>query len=659
MSMLMNAVRANAVGYAAASGLRVVWTKSFRPACDPHNNVIYLPKPEGILPYALKIIDVELGQAGGQIDAETLKRKAEKLTEDMMYGLMVHEIGHNRYTRVDDQKAAFEEWEGAPASAELQKTVHRLFNVLEDVAIEKKMGECLPGLRIRLKLLAEQFEKSGGWGGMNPDGEESPAEQVMTALMVTMRKSVLDHQMLYADSQDAGMAASLGWIWDEIKRISLDALAQASSNANVAAAKAIVKLLIENQDADQEPQVGDDDDEQGDQEESDGQGSSSNEKSDDQSEAGDDDGSDDADSESEGGSGEDQDGDTDQAGDDTDESEKGESESGDADESDDADGESDEGGQKADEGNGEEDGSDDGGKPGESEAEAKAIGKFCRDILGDDTDAMGEMTDAMESGFDQEAAEDAPDAEESSVVGQAVEEHMKQYECARAEVNGNVLANRINHLLMTRKQTPLQRRVSGTKVDKRVLAQVRFNPQIFRSNVQAKGVDTAVTVVLDVSSSTISRDAHGVPITSSMFEAAVGLIKACERHKVETSLLTFNTSYKWVKTEQQSAASIAKSILDFGGGTFTSGVLPVACERLITSKKARRIVFLITDGDVFNQEEFDEAVRFYRSRGLEFRVLHFGNSQEASSTFSAMPYRSVTNSDEVCDAIFGLLEEAI
>ena len=106
MKNIMHATRANASALAKQNGIKVVWERSFAPRIDRSIRTMYLPMPEGL---------------NGIFE--------EKDFEAVIYGLMVHEIGHENFTSCPLYGKDL-------PYGNLIRTCH---NVIEDVFIESKM----------------------------------------------------------------------------------------------------------------------------------------------------------------------------------------------------------------------------------------------------------------------------------------------------------------------------------------------------------------------------------------------------------------------------------------------------------------------------------------------------------------------------------------
>jgi len=631
---ILHATRANAFALAKQSGIKVVWERSFAPRINRQTKEMFLPMPEG-LKGIFKEEDVE----------------------DVIYGLMVHEISHENFTSC---KLAGEGLE----YGDLIRSCH---NVLEDIYIESKMSKKQAGLATRLKKLSQAAERAGLW---TLSAGQNPANRAMVGLMMTLRNEIIGQGLQGSADVEKVMQDELGDLWDVIKQIAKDAIASDSSEKNGEAAIKIINLIVDAANADEQPEDQSDDE--------------SNDESNDESEGDSDDESDGqsgdgAEDESDDGSGDESgesDGDSDgQSNDGSDGESGGDAESSDGSGSGSGNGGSSSG--QSDDGKGDasaEDGGDDAGDyekgTGSLNDAAKAMNalkRACEEILAASKEVFsGEVSDLVGSSYDGKMI---PEAEVKP--GELTMEWLvKDLSSSRAETNAERLYSRIDQLLWTKTQVVSGRRMSGARIDRRCISQSAFNPNIFKASATSDGLSTAVSIMVDVSGSTRDVDLDGVMLISSMIDAAVGVVSACERHSVPTSLIAFDDGYSIVKGFDETVSQMMRNTLDVYGGTFTSGVIPTVLQHIAAEDTDRKLVILITDGDLCDKESFLDAVNFYRELGVEVRALFFKcrdmvdnerttrRKVDLKQIFGDLPVAAVCSGEEVVDAVFELLEES-
>jgi cobaltochelatase CobT len=102
----------------------------------------------------------------------------------LAYGYLDHEAGHVRLTDFADVQLELQ-----TASA----LEHQLWNIFEDIRIEKRMGEIYPGCRINLNRLTHQLVADGVFHA--PSAQE-PVQVLQSYLLHTLRARVLGQEAL-------------------------------------------------------------------------------------------------------------------------------------------------------------------------------------------------------------------------------------------------------------------------------------------------------------------------------------------------------------------------------------------------------------------------------------------------------------------------------
>lgn len=638
---ILHATRANAFALAKQSGVKVIWERGFAPRINRETKEMFLPMPEGL---------------AGIFNAED--------ANDVIYGLMVHEISHENFTSC--RMAG----EGMPY-ADLIRSCH---NVLEDIYIESKMSKKQAGLATRLKKLSQAAERAGLWA---LSAGQNPANRAMVGLMMTLRNEIIGQELQGSSDVEKVMQDELGDLWDVIKQIAKEAIASDSSEKNGEAAIKIINLIVDAANAEEQPEDQSKSSEESEDESDDESQGKSDDESDDESDGQSGDGSEDSEDESDDGSDDgsgESDGDSDgQSNDGSDGESEGEADSSDGNGS----GNGGNSSSQSDDGNSDasaEDGGDDAGEyekgTGNLNDAAKAMNalkRACEEILAASKEVFsGEVSDLVGSSYDGKMI---PEAEVKP--GELTMEWLvKDLSSSRAETNAERLYSRIDQLLWTKTQVVSGRRMSGARIDRRCISQSAFNPNIFKASATSDGLSTAVSIMVDVSGSTRDVDLDGVMLISSMIDAAVGVVSACERHSVPTSLIAFDDGYSIVKGFDETVSQMMRNTLDVYGGTFTSGVIPTVLQHIAAEDTDRKLVILITDGDLCDKESFLDAVNFYRELGVEVRALFFKcrdmvdnerttrRKVDLKPIFGDLPVAAVCSGEEVVDAVFELLEES-
>ena len=132
----------------------------------------------------------------------------------------------------------------------------------------------------------------------------------------------------------------------------------------------------------------------------------------------------------------------------------------------------------------------------------------------------------------------------------------------------------------------------------RALPTVAHNDRLFKRRKEHDGIDSAVTIVLDVSGSMFKNKE---PLTSKMYHAILttyALLDTLSKAGVTTSVVTFGCEVSLLKdfnTPYQRVKPLLESITA-GGGTNDSTALQYAHGMLLARTEERKVCFFISDG---------------------------------------------------------------
>jgi uncharacterized protein YegL len=134
------------------------------------------------------------------------------------------------------------------------------------------------------------------------------------------------------------------------------------------------------------------------------------------------------------------------------------------------------------------------------------------------------------------------------------------------------------------------RRKTGS-IDTRALAVGGVN--MFKRRLENSGVDSSVVILLDVSASMFPR------LIKPASEACVALMSALDAAGVESALLTFGDGVSTLKPFSKNSRKAGHTLprLTDGGGTNDYVGLMHAHSLLHTRKSARKVCFVLTDGE--------------------------------------------------------------
>jgi cobalamin biosynthesis protein CobT len=132
----------------------------------------------------------------------------------------------------------------------------------------------------------------------------------------------------------------------------------------------------------------------------------------------------------------------------------------------------------------------------------------------------------------------------------------------------------------------------------RALPTMAHNDRLFKRRREHDGIDSAVTIVLDVSGSMFNNNA---PLNSKMYHAILAtyaLLDTLSKAGVATSVVTFGSEVSLLKdfnTPYQRVKPLLER-LNSGGGTQDFVALSYAHSLLLSRQEERKVCFFLTDG---------------------------------------------------------------
>lgn len=582
-------------------------------------------------------------------------------------GLLDHEAAHLRfsdpeYTRLGHQRGV---------------VFNGFRNLIEDIRIERAIGQVFPGSKRNLNRTAGLMRKLGFF--TEPEADAHPANKLMAMLLYALRYEELGHgfcqdwvqpakdyaREVFGDVSNqvlecARSATKLGQTAADVHQAveTIMAMLKASSQEQPQPQQAIQQKdgqeekddskcgegksgssegeSGENQDPQQQGQGGQDQAENGgDQgsggEETDGEGDDSNA-------AGSGSAGDDADSSQSGSSGresEAQDGSQGSSG------ASGSSESGGSDSQSQA---------KA------QDGKSGSGGVGQCDPSAAQAVLDAGDAeLGNLAKGLEEMI--RESGLldvDDEQADEATEIEEVSGYPLKEDHNVYRRRITAARKATTRIALKLDQLLQARKDVDRHLAYSG-KIDTSRLARTRIGDvRIFQKSDESEAINTAVYMVLDRSGS-MSRT------VDTVYLAAASMGEVMSRFDVKVAAAMFDHTINPLGTfDEPWRKSVARMVLNANGGTMMGAATTFAVGQLARRTEERKILMYVTDGAPNSFSALEAAVQESRRYGIEATAVLIGAAEYHLSQFEKiMPTGVATNDDEIPVAVFKALRNLL
>lgn len=577
----------------------------------------------------------------------------------LVRGFIDHESAHIRYTDFDQIKG-------------LSGLSKGILNILEDVRIEKLLGDLLPGCKINLNDLETYFVANDFYGNLDENSE--PSSILMNHIHHDLRVRVLKNnatrklaqktKVLYQNAFPPEVVQAVDEIIDEA----------AQGMVSTAHARALTERLMEvlKDELEKQKEKEESQDQQQDSNDPSQQGYSP-EQQEQNSGDGNDDSSDDEQSDQQSG-GKDSSKKDDSSDDDQNpgsgDSDSGDSGSGDADSG--ADGQGSQN-QKGGSNNGDQ---DDGATtpPKSGSGHATPATQDQKQNLQDlvenqdhadisNTDAGDRIKQVMESISFAENTETSTLGAFPIVVDEEVSHrsHISQSVVARET---NALRTRLNGLIQAKKLVRSAPRRVGMRIDTRSLHKLSVNDnRIFRGRTERKSVNTGVMVMLDQSASMTN-------IKDSATKAAMAVAYALGNTPgVKLSVAGFSSLYDWFDGKQiyqpyvkpmkafNERLNEKEFIPDAKGGTpMAEALWWSASELLGLNGIERRILLVVTDGDPDCSDSTIDIRKKMESAGIEVKAIGIDHIIPKH----LIPDNcTINNIAELPNKLFGMLQDSL
>lgn len=187
-------------------------------------------------------------------------------------------------------------------------------------------------------------------------------------------------------------------------------------------------------------------------------------------------------------------------------------------------------------------------------------------------------------------------------------------------------------------------------LDSNRLARLTVNDQrIFQQRVQQRGLDTEIVILMDMSGSMSSQ--HKDVISSEALYAVTHALHGVKGIRVAVYGFSHN-DFISIKEFNQPAHENMR--LDCTGGTYAGEATMLALSKFSWREGTRRIFIAMTDGDTYNPNLFDIALKRVRKAGVE--VVGVGICDTSMEQYvSKDEYVPVNNIKEFPAKLFAIL----
>ena len=142
-----------------------------------------------------------------------------------------------------------------------------------------------------------------------------------------------------------------------------------------------------------------------------------------------------------------------------------------------------------------------------------------------------------------------------------------------------------------------QRNRKAGSINVHAIHKIGYTDRLFKRRLEVEGIDSAVVVCLDVSSSMFD-DVRNMGRIRSAIKTTYALLETMDRAGVATCVLAFGDRFCVLKPWNANVIKTSKVLasLRSGGGTNDYDAVRYAHEMLLTRPEVRKICFAITDG---------------------------------------------------------------
>jgi cobalamin biosynthesis protein CobT len=192
----------------------------------------------------------------------------------------------------------------------------------------------------------------------------------------------------------------------------------------------------------------------------------------------------------------------------------------------------------------------------------------------------------------------------------------------------------------------------GTRIDPKRLARLKAGDNsIFIQKVEGEKIDTAVHLAIDLSGSM-----SGVPEMVAK-QAAMAFAMALDGFQgVDVSMTAFGSYLKplkgWEDDLNTAAANLAGT--GDGGGTAMDEAVMDGADKLMASRRPRKLMFVVTDGQAYRPADLAKVVSSIRDMGIE--SFGVGIRADASGVFGREHSIMIDDVNQLAGTLFGLLQ---
>lgn len=185
------------------------------------------------------------------------------------------------------------------------------------------------------------------------------------------------------------------------------------------------------------------------------------------------------------------------------------------------------------------------------------------------------------------------------------------------------LGRRLESLLEDRRESSTYRRSAGRKLDRMALSGIPSgNMRVFRHREEEDGIDTALSILIDISASMKTRLSDGIPGIQAVENATWALGDVLEKHDIPFAVTAFGQRTSCLKGFGESWRKAGRRVWQkLEPSTVTHFAVRKASSDLLQQEAQRKLLLLITDGAPSSINETAVAIREAQRAGCEVAIL--------------------------------------
>lgn len=216
------------------------------------------------------------------------------------------------------------------------------------------------------------------------------------------------------------------------------------------------------------------------------------------------------------------------------------------------------------------------------------------------------------------------------------------------------LASRMSSVLQTRSLVKRGTGSVGTRLDNhRLYRPAVGDARIFRHDIPGRTPDVEIICLMDASGSMYGEE------ISTVNRAMYAIVKATQNIRgCAVGIMSFNTTMESVKDMYTPVPPVRLTRMEANGGTFLGSALMRVLD-CFTEKARRHVVIIMTDGMADDLPILSSALDRAKQNAVEVYGLGIGGGSYFGAVMGRKRFREIRQTNEIPAALLGMLGEAL